>query len=135
MPTHVGSVSQSISSRKSLSSGSTNISSEMPIHRGSIRSGSTDCSSEISVHTETPVYKGKISQPRPERTSTTPGSIHRPSITHYSSGSSSPPKEERGNTGRYSPPKVEQSVVPEAQQRRRSSLWKKFISRPLPAGP
>jgi hypothetical protein len=135
MPTHVGSVSQSTSSRRSLGSGSTNRFSEMPIHRGSIRSGSTNRSSEISVHTETPVYKGNISQPRPERTSFATGSIHRPAITHYSTGSSSPPEEERRNTGRYSPPKVEQSVVPEAQQRRRSSLWKKFISGPLPAGP
>jgi hypothetical protein len=45
---------------------------------------------------------------------------------------------ERRNTGRFSPPKVEVKMVAPpsaATQRRRSSLWKKFISGPLPAGP
>lgn len=135
MPTPVGSLSQSKAFR-SLGSGSTNRSSETPIHRDSIHgSGRTNRSSEISIHKETPVHKGNISQPRPERTSFTSGSIHRPSIIRNSTGSSSPPKEEGGNTGRYSPAKVEQRIVPDAQQRRRSSLWKKFISGPLPAGP
>jgi hypothetical protein len=136
MPTRGGSIRQSRSSQRSLGSGSTNRSPEIRIHGGSIRgSASTSLSSEMSLHKEMPIHKGDISQPRPERRSFVSGSIHRPSITRNSTGSSSPPKEEGRNSGRYSPPKVEQRIVPEAQQRRRSSLWKKFISGPLPAGP
>lgn len=51
------------------------------------------------------------------------------------SGSTTPPKVVGKPVGRVSPPKVEQKAPPSPQQRRRSSLWKKLISGPLPAEP
>lgn len=82
-----------------------------------------------------PIHKGTINHPRPESENLCGGSVHESSPTRSSTGNTTPPRTESRNTGQVSPPKVEEQTFPVAIPRRRSSMWKKLISGPLPAGP